>query len=150
MKKVLNPFTLDTIKHSALFAITCPEKTRTIQAGADELNINYIMRKFGQTGELPYGLTQPEYGNFLNVETDFQTLMNLSIEANQHFYDMPSKLRKRFNNDPTEFMSFLQDNNNYDEAVKLGIVIKPQEDIEPTSSLKTGLAHSPKENAPDA
>jgi len=37
------------------------------------------------------------------------------------FNDLPSSIRSRFGNDPAAFLDFVQDENNADEMVKLGL-----------------------------
>ena len=44
----------------------------------------------------------------------------------------PADVRSKFDNDPVKFVGFLEDSQNYDEALKLGIV-KPRPITEPVN-----------------
>lgn len=59
--------------------------------------------------------------------TDFHSLQIKIANAKQGFMQLPSDLRARFDNEPYKLVSFLQDESNYDEAVKLGL-IQPKTD----------------------
>ena len=48
--------------------------------------------------------------------------MNLVRTSQEAFEAMPATVRDRFNNDPARFMDFVNDADNYDEALKMGIV----------------------------
>ena len=46
------------------------------------------------------------------------------------FDSLPSSLRERFSNDPSRLLAFVDDESNFDEAVKLGLLSPlPVEDI---------------------
>ena len=40
--------------------------------------------------------------------------------------DLPAKIRQRFNNNPAELIAFLQNSDNIEEAVELGLMEKFQ------------------------
>lgn len=91
----------------------------------DECDINTIVTRFGITGELPNGVNMPVSGDFTGV-VDFQSAMNLIRQSQEAFYELPADIRERFANDPARVIAFLDNPNNRDEAVKLGIVASPQ------------------------
>lgn len=103
-----------------------PEESVVQQQFAAEADINEIVRRFGLTGELPNGINMPVSGDFTEV-TDFQTAMNMIRQAQESFLLLPADIRERFSNDPARVIAFLDDPNNRDEAIKLGIVAKPIE-----------------------
>jgi phage internal scaffolding protein len=47
------------------------------------------------------------------------------MDAQYQFDQLPALIRDRFHNDPQEMLAFLNDPNNYDEAIKLGLVNPP-------------------------
>lgn len=96
------------------------------QQFAEECDINTIVERFGLTGELPNGVAMPVSGDFTGV-TDFHTAMNLVRQAQESFLELPAQIRERFANDPARVMAFLENPENRDEAVKLGIVAAPPE-----------------------
>lgn len=93
----------------------------TQQQFAEDADINEIVRRFGLTGQLPNDLRMPEYGDFTNIG-DFHTAMNTVRAAEEEFMRVPATIRARFAHDPQQLMAFLADENNRDEAVKLGLV----------------------------
>lgn len=136
------PYAYDGDKVSFDTGLECPEPTMAQQNFKDECDINYILERFGVTGELPSGVRQPQYGDFTGV-TDYQSALNAVIAADEAFMAMPAAVRARFDNDPAKFVDFVADDANYEEAAKLGLV-KPQQAVEVAN---TAEKESPK--APD-
>lgn len=118
----------DTNEASLESAISCPEDTRTQQSGKLDADINEIVRRFGVTGTLPQGTRPPTYGDFNDV-FDFQTAQNAIVIAQQSFMAMPATVRKRFNNDPHEFVAFCSEPENIDEMRKMGLAVPKKEVI---------------------
>ena len=99
-------------------------KGLTKQSHRDETNINYIMAKYQRTGIIDFvSKHQPEYMSV--TETDFQTAMNTVQSASEAFADLPSQLRKKFNNDPAEFLEFVHDPANLEEMYDLKLANRP-------------------------
>lgn len=110
---------------TARLAITFPEITMAKQSFRDECDINTIMSKYQKTGLIDHVQKfQGSYGDFTNT-VDYQLSLNQVIEAQDAFDQLPSSVRKRFSNQPSELMAFLSDPDNRDEAVKLGLVPAP-------------------------
>lgn len=124
------PFAYDTDEVSYFSAVEfLPDSSLTHQSFKEECDINTIMRRFAVTGELPDNVRVPQYQEYEGV-FDFQTAMNLVRTSQEAFEAMPATVRDRFNNDPARFMDFVNDADNYDEALKMGIVNprpKPEE-----------------------
>lgn len=88
----------------------------------DECNVNLIMAKHGASRILEhYGQYQGNYGDFTNVQ-DYQTSMNQVIAAQEMFMSLPSDMRNRFGNDPSQFLSFVSNESNRDEMRRLGLL----------------------------
>lgn len=120
-------------------SISFPETTMAKQAFKDECDINTIMAKYARTGVYEHvQRVQGSYGDFTSVQ-DYQLTLNQVIEAQQAFDQLPAKIRARFHNDPSHLMSFLDDKDNYDEAVRLGLV----EPKEPATSSSTPQPKGP-------
>lgn len=100
----------------------------TQQQFKSQCDINHIMKKFEQTGILPQGSRQGSSGDFSNIH-NFQTNLNMVIQAQNAFDSLPAELRKRFGNDPSLLLEFVHNDSNYDEAVKLGLVPKKPDPI---------------------
>jgi len=129
------PYNYDTDKTSQATGLECTEPTRTQQQFKDEVDINTIVERFGVTGEMPPPIAFPTEQEF--EETfDFQSAMNITIQAREEFMKMPAKARARFMNDPQKFMEFIHDEGNIDEAVKLGLVTMRKKPEEPKPEEK--------------
>lgn len=98
------------------------EPTLAQQQFKDECDINNIMKKYSTTGEFTH-LTSKEgvYADFSQI-TDYRDMLDTVIYAQDAFNALPAEMRKRFDNDPGKLLEFIQDNKNYDEGVKLGLL----------------------------
>lgn len=105
--------------------LACADPTRTQQHFKKETDINTIVERFGVTGELPLKEKMPQNGDFSEAVTDYQTALNMVIQAKAAFGELPAKTRARFHNNPQELLAFLEDPENKEEARKLGLV-KPE------------------------
>lgn len=90
-----------------------------------DADINSIMAKFQKTGAIDhvskhqqnYGIATPQsLHEALNVVTAAQTMFN----------DLPSSLRNKFENRASDFLKFVQDEKNYEEAIELGLDLTPE------------------------
>lgn len=99
-----------------------PSKTK--QSFRDIVNTNNIIKKYRQTGIINH-ITSKDgvYGDFSEMK-DFSGALNTVIKAKQQFELLPSEVRNRFGNDPSQLISFLQDPKNVDESVRLGLRTK--------------------------
>lgn len=100
-------------------------KSLTHQSFKAECDINRIMQKWQKTGVLEHRNTfMGQYGDFTNVPADYHSAMSAVIEAQDMFLTLPSSVRKRFANDPGNFLQFVSDPDNKEEMVKLGLAEK--------------------------
>lgn len=108
-------------------AIGFPEGSgRTRQSFKAECDINNIMQRFSRTGVFDSVNRQPgRYGDVSGFS--YQAAMDLVVAAQAQFAELPSKVRNRFRNDPQEFLSFMENEENRDEAIKLGLIERPKE-----------------------
>lgn len=104
-------------------ALKCEDPTRAQQQFIEECDINTIVERFGLTGELPSNVKVPLTGDYHNHVDDFQSAMNIVREAQEGFMQLSANVRARFHNDPQELMTFVQDPENYAEAVRMGIAM---------------------------
>jgi phage internal scaffolding protein len=97
----------------------------TKQSFKEQCDINKIVGRFIKTGTLTHFREKAgSYGDFTQVK-DFQSAMQSVLAAEDAFELLPSELRKRFNQNPSEMISFLDNPANMDEAIALGLVSKP-------------------------
>lgn len=108
-------------------SVVCPaDEGKTQQHFKDECDINEIVRRFGLTGELPENVRLPVSGDFTGV-TDFQSAMNMVVEAQDAFMQFPAEIRAQFKNDPQQMISFIEDAKNRDAAIEMGLIPRPPE-----------------------
>lgn len=105
--------------------LTFAEQGKTKQSFRDECDINVIMRRFEQTGELPLNQRPMLFGDCPDL--DFQGAMQVVTGARERFMALPSDIRDRFANDPQRLISFISDPGNREEAERLGLVQKRQD-----------------------
>lgn len=121
--------------------LDCPEKPfgRTKQSFKAECDINTIIKRFLKTGVLDFvAKNEPRYGDVTGLE---YTQACLTVAAAKSlFAELPAALRNRFENEPAKFLEFVQNDANYDEALKLGLV---KAKVEPEVVPGTPLAPAP-------
>jgi len=127
-------------RHNVYLGTVNNKPTMTQQQFANEVNINSIIGRYKTTGVLPEREGRPVFGDFSNL-TDFRTAQGIVAEANQAFQALPAVIRRRFNNDPAEFISFVEDEDNRKEAEKLGLV--PKKEVKPTEIPAAKPAETP-------
>lgn len=103
------------------FRIEFPGKGRTKQSMRDECDINLIMAKYQKTGAIAHVNSHGAKYDFATSQ-DFSEAMRTVTVAQDMFDHLPSSIRNRFANDPGQFLDFVQDADNREEAVKLGIL----------------------------
>lgn len=80
---------------------------------------------------------KPYFGDFSEPE-DYHLALDRVLKADTAFSTLPSKLRKRFDNDPAELLKFLADEKNRDEAIQLGLVLPAEKpDTNSKDTLET-------------
>lgn len=104
-----------------------PSMTVQSEKNACDINVivdRYLNHEIPMVDPMKVRSGEPQFGDFSDIP-DLQTAQNKLIEANEMFMELPAKVRKRFDNDPTLFVEFVQDyENNKDEMVELGILPK--------------------------
>ena len=115
------PYNYDLDAASNESGLHCEDVSLTQQHFKDECDINNILRQFNVTGLLPENALSPRYGDFTGIN-DYQTALNQVIAAENEFMALPANIRSRFDNDPAKLIEFLENLENKDEAIKLGLV----------------------------
>lgn len=105
-------------------SLKCKDASLTRQEFVQEADLNNIMKRYAAGMPLPTGHRMPMYGDFSDVP-DYQRSFEIVAHAQDAFMALPSEVRRRFGDDPSNLIAFLQDEKNRDEAVKLGLVNKP-------------------------
>ena len=114
-------------KHAKVFT----EPSLTKQEFKDECNINNIMDKFQRTGQVDhYAAYAPHYGEI--SQGTLADAMEVVCSAEDMFNDLPSSIRKRFRNEPGEFLAWIEDPANREEMRKAGLSKGRSTDNEPS------------------
>ena len=114
----------------------------------ESTDINNIMKKYEKDGVLLHvNRYQGAYGDF-TVLPDFQTAMHKMMDAQDMFMTLPASIRKKFNNDPGEFVEFATDPENQDQLRELGLAPKVKPGEEPKQEQPKPAEQSPKGDKP--
>ncbi|WNK14463.1 MAG: internal scaffolding protein [Microvirus sp.] len=114
-------------------------KCHVQQAAKDECDINQIMKRFKATGVLPVQLKQNgQYGDF-TADMDYQASLNAVMAAQAQFNKLPARIRSRFENDPGQFIEFMNNPANGQELIDLGLATPraPKEPEKTENAAKT-------------
>jgi len=105
--------------------LTFTTKGRTKQAFKDECDINKIMARYIKTGTLEFATrNEGRYGDCTGMQ--YEEACYRVAAAKSLFNELPAELRNRFDNEPGQFLAFVQDDRNRAEAQELGL-LKPVE-----------------------
>lgn len=104
-------------------ALYCDDVSMTKQSFTEECDVNELLRRAANGQDITSALSARvgQYGDFTDIP-DFRESLDLVNRANNAFMELPWQTRERFANDPGRMIEFLQDDANYDEAVKMGIL----------------------------
>lgn len=98
---------------------------KTQQAMAEACDVNMIMKQYRKTGVMTHqNANTPSYGDF-STAADYMTARNQMIAAEAGFAALSPDIRRRFDGDPEEMLRFLDNPDNLEEAVKLGMLPDP-------------------------
>lgn len=95
------------------------EPSMTDQSFKEQADANSVIKKYAKTGIWP----QPRQGQYQDLSEipDLLQALQTVTQAQQSFEALPSEIRKRFGNSPTNLVEFLQDSQNDEEAIKLNL-----------------------------
>lgn len=101
-----------------------PELTK--QEFRRDSDVNWIVARFRKTGELPnVNQLKARYAD-VSVAQDYQAALQVVLDAEDAFYQLPAPARRAFNNDPGAFLDAVYDPERVDELVELGIFTKAE------------------------
>lgn len=105
------------------------EPSLTQEQFAAEADINNIIARYERTGILVDPLIdrrgQAMYGDFSEVDSFFEAQLKVA-HAKELFDRLPVRIRERFGYDPGRLIAFLEDEANREEAIRLGLIEKPE------------------------
>lgn len=110
-------------KHKRV-AIKPSGQSRTHQSFKADADVNNILSRYRKTGQLPELIqANPQYGDFSDVPS-YQESLNRVIFAQEQFAALPSQVRARFANDPSQFLAFATDPQNAEELITMGLATR--------------------------
>ena len=137
---VRNPYNYDMALVSQETGLECKDPSLAQQHMKDECDINVLVERFGVTGSMPVAPIEPSYGDFSGVG-DYHTALNKIKAADEAFMALPAKIRAKFDHDPNALLNYLQNEENRDEAIQIGLIDgKPV--VEPVVSALETLKES--------
>lgn len=88
-----------------------------------ECDVNYIVQKYDRTGLITHvQQMEARYGDVSGA--DFRTAQDLYLNATQMFDNLPAEIKKYFSQSPAEFLEFMEDPDNREKAIELGLISK--------------------------
>jgi len=93
----------------------------TEQAHKKETDVNLIVKKYDKTGLINHIQTiEAEFGDVTGVQ--FQEMQNKVANAKSAFAALPAEIRSKFDNDPSELLKFMDNPENREEGIKIGLI----------------------------
>lgn len=118
---VRNPYNYDMALVSQETGLECKDPSLAQQHMKDECDINVLVERFGVTGSMPVAPIEPSYGDFSGVG-DYHTALNKIKAADEAFMALPAKIRAKFDHNPNALLNYLQNEENRDEAIQIGLI----------------------------
>lgn len=99
------------------------EPTKTQQQYKEQVDVNNIMKKYKKTGSITHlrNAANGVYMDLTQIPSYEEALMQIE-KAQRAFEEIPSHIRLKFNNDPSQLISYLKDPSNLQEAITYGLV----------------------------
>lgn len=115
---------------------------RTKQSHRDECDINQIMARYQRTGVLEHVREHPpQHGDVTAI--DFQTSMDLVVQARQQFEALPSSIRDYCGNDPAAYLDLVTRPEYAEEARRLGLLRPAADPATPPASRPAEAPQAP-------
>lgn len=114
----------------------------TKQSEMDACDINNILRQYSPQGLQQLIQENQAKGQYADLpdNIDFQEALNTVLEGEHAFATLPAKTRERFHNSPAEFLEFMANPKNQDEAINLGLATDnrpPPEKVQKVEIINT-------------
>ena len=122
--RIVNPYNLNfysAYNRGPRVSIDHFSEDKTMQQFIAECDINTILARYKTTGILPE--VRNAAPTYLDATAyDFQVAQDIVAEAQSIFYNLPSAIRARFDNDPAQLLEFVHNPRNLDESVAMGFI----------------------------
>ena len=113
----------------------------TQQHYKEECEVINIIKKHDRNGIIEHVQRgKARYGDFSEV-ADYREALDLVRDAQAEFMNIPSEIRKKFDNDPGKFYEFVSNPENKEELKEMGFIDTPQASVDQSSATdKSGSA----------
>lgn len=102
--------------------LDCGDTLITKQSHKAECDIYNILKQYQRTGIITHVQSaRPQYTD-LPSDVDYQSALNLMLEAEQTFLSLPARVRDHFNNDPERFLAAFRDDKQADKLREFGLL----------------------------
>lgn len=104
--------------------VVFPIPSLTQQSEKDSTDINFIVKQYCECGVCPScNVHQPLSEDMLAMSTQtFQEVMQQQAHLTNAFNELPANVRKKFDYNPLKMLEFVENPNNRDECVNLGLL----------------------------
>lgn len=93
----------------------------TEQVHKRECDVNEIIKKYDKTGLITHiSKFEGHFGDMTGA--DFTTMQQQVTNAHSMFNELPAEIRKEFNNNPANLLSFMENPENREKAIELGLI----------------------------
>nr|QJB20813.1 MAG: internal scaffolding protein [Microvirus sp.] len=122
-----------------IIGIQNEEDSLTDPSFASECNVNNIVKKFKNTGQITHLAKREGVYADVSTVTDLLTATIQVQKASEAFKTIPAELRRKLNEDPAQLIEFLNDPENDEEAIYYGLKERnyPQNDDKTTKKDST-------------
>lgn len=118
------------------------EPSKVVESERQSVDLKQIVARYIRN-DLPYKAEPWWMDGQEAPRIDLQGALEVVRRAQEHFDALPADVRFRFGNDPVAFMNFVQDDANKDEAIKLGLIPKPEEPPPPPEPVRVQVVADP-------
>ena len=115
----------------------------TQQSHAAAADVRNIIKQYDRTGliaNVNKGIAQ--YGDYSEIN-EYQESLNMVIEANANFAELPSHIREQFNNNAGIFFEFATNPKNSEKMVEMGLAKAPEKVVKSVEEATTKSESAP-------
>lgn len=111
--------------------VACPaehdDTILTDSTFAAQSDINWIVKRFGQTGELPYNGREPMYLDLTQFPENLADKYAFIERVEEAFYSLPAEIRTELKNDPANLEAYVHSEAGNAKLQELGVIPKISE-----------------------
>lgn len=110
--------------------IECLDESLTQQQFREDADLNVLAKRFGLTDVelIPVPPVDPSHYGDVSGIGDLRTLLERQRDGLKAFMQLDPKVRSRFRNDPGQLWEWVNNPENFDEAVKMGLLSRREPD----------------------